>query len=147
MPRPRRRRRIRRRPERMWFKPRGVPLSEIDKVDLNSDEIEAMRLKHMQEMTQEEAAEEMNVSRSTFARIIKEAHKKVTEFLVKGHALQIQERKYAHMPREFICKKCEYQWNAPYGEGRPKICPECKSQEIELKKPKSSLLNDDIGGD
>ncbi|MFW5902695.1 MAG: DUF134 domain-containing protein [archaeon] len=133
MPRPRRRRRIRRRPERMWFKPRGVPLSEIKQIDLNTDELEAMRLKHMRELSQEEAAEKMNVSRSTFARTLNEAHRKVTDFLVKGQALQIKEPEYAYMPRTFECKNCGYEWNAPYGTGRPKECPKCKKHQINLK--------------
>ncbi|MFP4046053.1 MAG: DUF134 domain-containing protein [Candidatus Aenigmatarchaeota archaeon] len=96
MPRPRRRRRVRGRPNWEIFKPKGVPLANLDEIDLNSDELEALRLKHLEEMTQEEAAERMDVSRSTFARILKKAHKKVTEFLVTGSSLSIGEPDYIH---------------------------------------------------
>ena len=94
MPRPRRRRRVRGRPEANVFKPKGVPLSSLEEIDLNSDELEALRLKHRKEMDQEEAAEEMDVSRSTFSRILKEAHHKITEFLVEGEALRIGDPDY-----------------------------------------------------
>lgn len=146
MPRPRRRRRVRRRPRRMWFKPKGVPLSEIGQIDLKTDELEAMRLKHIEEMNQEEAAEKMDVSRSTFARTLKRAHRKVTEFLIEGQALQIQEPEYAYMPRKFICDECGYEWNAPYGTGRPRACPDCESKDIHLKKSRSRSSNKDKNG-
>ena len=94
MPRPRRRRRVSGRPDWNVFKPKGVPLSSLRQIDLNSDELEALRLKHREELTQEEAAEEMDVSRSTFSRILKEAHQKITEFLVEGESLRIEDPDY-----------------------------------------------------
>ena len=94
MPRPRRKRCIRRRPEWNIYKPKGVPLSKIERINLNSDELEALRLKHKKEKSQEAAAEEMDVSRSTFSRILGEANKKITEALVEGHALKIEDPEY-----------------------------------------------------
>ena len=94
MPRPRKRRRVRGRPNRNLFKPKGVPLSKLDEINLNQDELEALRLKHLKKLSQEEAAEEMNVSRSTFGRILRDAHEKVAEFLVEGEALRIEKTEY-----------------------------------------------------
>ncbi len=94
MPRPRRKRCIRRRPEWNIYKPKGVPHSKLEQINLNSDELEALRLKHKEEKSQEEAAEEMDVSRSTFSRILCEANKKITEALVEGHALKIEDPEY-----------------------------------------------------
>jgi len=134
MPRPRRRRRVRGRPCRMWFKPRGVPLSEIEEINLTTDELEAMRLKHMENLSQEEASESMEISRSTFARTLKRAHRKVTEFLMEGQALQIEDPEYAYQPRRFTCEECGYRWDAKHGTGRPRECPECGTQGINLTK-------------
>ncbi|MFP4117097.1 MAG: DUF134 domain-containing protein [Candidatus Aenigmatarchaeota archaeon] len=108
MPRPRRRRRVCGRPEGNVFKPKGIPLSSLREIDLNSDELEALRLKHKEELTQEEAAEEMDVSRSTFSRILKEAHRKITEFLVEGESLRIEDPdyvRYTKKPRKTKKKK------------------------------------------
>ncbi|MFP4633711.1 MAG: DUF134 domain-containing protein [Candidatus Aenigmatarchaeota archaeon] len=105
MPRPRRRRRVRGRPEWNVFKPKGVPLSRLREIDLNSDELEALRLKHKEELTQEEAAEEMEVSRSTFSRILKEAHRKITEFLVEGESLRIEDPDYVSYVKNTKQKK------------------------------------------
>lgn len=145
MPRPRKRRRIRKRPRRLWFKPRGVPLSSIGQRDLSVDELEAMRLKHIEKMSQEEAANQMEVSRSTYARILKKAHEKITKFLVRGEALQIKEPEYVSMPREFQCGECGHTWNQPYGTGRPRECPECESIDIKPKFKESRSHRDKTG--
>ena len=76
------------------YKPKGVPHSKLERINLNSDELEALRLKHREEKSQEAAAEEMDVSRSTFSRILGEANKKITEALVEGHALKIEDPEY-----------------------------------------------------
>lgn len=94
MSRPRRRRRVRGRPNRNIFKPKGVPLSSLKEINLGSDELEALRLKHLENLNQEEAAKKMGVSRSTFARILKQAHKKVTEFLVEERSMSIEDSEY-----------------------------------------------------
>jgi len=40
---------------------------------------------------QEEAAQRMNISRSTFSRIVTEARKKVTDAIMNGKILMIKE--------------------------------------------------------
>lgn len=117
-------------PGRLWFKPRGVPLSGIPEVILNADELEAMRLKHKLSLNQKKAAERMNISRTTFARTLKRAHEKVTKFLTEGTALRIEEPEYVYTPRKFRCEECGHEWKAPYGTGRPVECPECGSGPI-----------------
>jgi predicted DNA-binding protein (UPF0251 family) len=73
-----------------FFKPRGVPLCRLEQVTLTLDELEAMRLADLEGMYQEQAAERMNVSRPTFARIIESARKKAAEALVNGKALRLE---------------------------------------------------------
>jgi len=90
MPRPRRCRWVRYRPEVDFFKPRGVPINALNTVTLNVEELEAIRLKDVEVKDQHGAAKEMKVSQSTFHRILQEARKKVATALVEGKAIKIQ---------------------------------------------------------
>lgn len=72
------------------FKPNGVPVSELIKTDLEKDEFEAVRLVDMLQLSQQEAALEMQISRQTFANILKSSRKKITTALVQGEALLLQ---------------------------------------------------------
>ena len=54
------------------------------------DEFEAMRLADLDGHYQEQAAKQMNVSRTTFSRIIESAHRKVADVIVHGKALRIE---------------------------------------------------------
>ena len=76
-------------PDATYFKPRGVPLSELEEVNLTMDEFEAIRLADHEGLYQEEAAVRMNVSRPTFGRILDSAHGKIADALVNGKALHI----------------------------------------------------------
>ncbi len=90
MPRPRHCRRVAHLPQTTFYKPRGVPLSVLQHVNLTVDELEAIRLADLQGLYQEQAAEKMNISRQTFGRIIESAHKKIADALVNGKALSIE---------------------------------------------------------
>jgi uncharacterized protein len=90
MARPKCCRRISSSPGSSYFKPRGIPLTALEEVVLDADEFEAIRLADLEGLYQELAAEKMSVSRQTFGRIIKSAHKKVAEALVRGKALKIE---------------------------------------------------------
>jgi predicted DNA-binding protein (UPF0251 family) len=114
-----------------YFKPRGIPLTMLEEIILTVDEFEAIRLADLEALYQEQSAEKMNISRQTFGRIIESAHKKVAEALVKGKAMKIEggEFEMAAM-RKFKCYDCRHTWELPYGTGRPKDCPSCKSGNI-----------------
>ena len=88
MPRPRKNRRIRFNPEVTYFKPRGVPLTELDEVELEPDEIEAIRLKNIKDLDQNECAKKMDISQSTFQRILSYAYKKIAQALTEGKAIK-----------------------------------------------------------
>ncbi len=90
MPRPHCKRNIHGKPRACVFKPAGIPMSEIETVTLALDEFEAIRLADLGSMYQEQAAQEMGVSRPTFGRIVESAHKKIADALVHGKALQIE---------------------------------------------------------
>lgn len=72
-----------------YFRPRGVPLRFLEEVVLTVEELEAVRLKDLENLDGEQAAERMGVSRPTFQRILDSARRKVAEALVGGKALRI----------------------------------------------------------
>ena len=75
MPRPKCCRHVCGVPNKNYFKPRGIPASDLKEVVLSLDEYEAIRLADYEQLYQEEAAARMNISRQTFGRIIEAAHK------------------------------------------------------------------------
>lgn len=89
MPRPRLHRRIRFNPQITYFKPQGVPLRFLEIEELTTEEIEALRLKNIENLDQEQAAKKMNTSQSTYQRILSTAYKKISQALIKGKAIKI----------------------------------------------------------
>jgi len=69
------------------YKPTGVPMTEIERILLYRDELEALKLCDMDGLTQEEAGERMGVSRGTVQRILSSARKKVATALAECKAL------------------------------------------------------------
>jgi len=68
----------------------------LETVELAKDELEAIRLADLEGLYQEQAAEQMGVSRQTLGNILKRAHKKIAEALVHGRAIQLET---AHPPQ------------------------------------------------
>lgn len=89
MPRPRLCRKIDFNPNITYFKPQGVPMRELETVELTAEEIEAYRLRHINDMEQQEAADKMHTSQSTYQRILYSAYKKIADALVNGKAIKI----------------------------------------------------------
>ena len=89
MVRPRLCRRIRFNPNVTYFKPQGVPMRFLEVIELTTEEAEALRLRNMKDLEQEEAAKKMNTSQSTFQRILSSAYKKITVALIEGKAIKI----------------------------------------------------------
>ena len=92
MPRPIKQRRVFFDPNVTYFKPRAVPLSILEEVDLSIDELEALRLCDFKNLEQVEAAKKMKVSQSTLQRILTSARKKVAQALIEGKAIKIRKR-------------------------------------------------------
>ena len=89
MVRPFKRRFIRFNPNVVYFKPRAVPLSILEEVELGVDELEAMRLCDYKNLEQTEAAKKMKISQSTLQRILTSARKKIADALIEGKAIKI----------------------------------------------------------
>ena len=92
-----------------YFKPRGVPLSEITGEEaLTFEELEAIRLTDLEGLTQQEAGEQMNISQSTISRDLERAHHKIAKALVLGFAIRI-----ANPADFFHCDNCGHTWQLP----------------------------------
>ena len=89
MPRPRLCRRIKFNPHITYFKPRGVPMRTLDEIELTAEEVEALRLKNIEELDQIACAKKMNTSQSTFQRILTSAYKKISQAIIEGKAIKI----------------------------------------------------------
>jgi uncharacterized protein len=77
-------------PDKLYFKPRGIPLCDLEEVSLNLDELEALRLADFEGLYHEEAAKQMNISRATFGRILDGARHKTAGAILHGNALKIE---------------------------------------------------------
>ena len=130
MSRPVKCRRVGFEPGATYYKPRGIPLRDLEEVALGVDELEALRLADTLGLSQEEGAAKMGVSRATFGRILEGAHRKVAEALVQGKAIRVEGGVVEMETRTFACSACGREWQAPFGTGRPAACPACGSDDF-----------------
>ena len=73
-----------------YYKPTGISLRALEEITLTVDEFESLRLKDSEGLEQEAGAARMNVSRTTFQRILSAARQKVTDALLHGKAIRIE---------------------------------------------------------
>ena len=90
MPRPRKPRFLKFKPNVYYFKPQGIPLRKLEEIVLEHDELEAIKLHDVDGLEQIAAAKKMKISQSTFARILDKAYKKLAEGITSGKAIRIE---------------------------------------------------------
>jgi predicted DNA-binding protein (UPF0251 family) len=66
---------------------------DLEEIFVTMDELETIRLADYDGLYHEDAAVKMKISRQTFGRILRKAHKKVAECLLKGKALKIETKR------------------------------------------------------
>jgi predicted DNA-binding protein (UPF0251 family) len=120
-------------PDVSYFKPRGIPLMELEEVVLKVDECEAIRLADLMNLSHEEAGKQMGVSRATFGRIVQRARKSVADAVINGKAIRIEGGQYRLVDdvRLFVCRRCNQTWQEPLGTGPPQECPACQCTEFQ----------------
>jgi len=91
MPRPKIPRKVRFKPDTYYFKPRGIPLRDLEEVVLLPDELEALKLHDIDGLDQIKSAEKMHISQPTFARTLDKTYKKVAQALIYGKAIRLEE--------------------------------------------------------
>jgi predicted DNA-binding protein (UPF0251 family) len=106
MPNRRRYRRIAMPPPMEGFKPFGVPMRKLEPVVLLYEEYEAIRLADYEKLTQEKAAQKMNISRPTFTRLYDKARKNIAKAFVEGKAIFIQGGNYVTDDYWYRCYNC-----------------------------------------
>jgi len=136
MARPTKDRIIEKLPEIRFFKPAGVPAHQLETVEMTMEEVESLRLKDVEGLTQAEAAEVMNVSRPTFQRVLSSARKKAARALTCGMAIKFEGGDY-RLVRPGHCPEC----GKKMGRGRQHHrrqekrqnldCPECNDSGEE----------------
>lgn len=124
MPRPHKPRRVDAMPRVTYFKPSGIPMAMLEEVLLTVDELEALRLKDVEGLEQNDCAERMGIAQSTLQRILVSARKKISSALVEGKALRIEGGAYA-IGEEMACQRCRHRWKR--GQNPNNSCPACES--------------------
>jgi len=77
---------------KVCFKPCGIKANQLQQVILYEDEIEAIRLADFKSLYQQESADKMGISRTTFSRLVESARKKVADALLHQKAIKIKKR-------------------------------------------------------
>lgn len=133
MARPKKFRKVEFFPEYTYFVPWGKPKCEVEEIILNVEELEAMRLRDIEKLTQEECADRMNVSRQTFQNIIDSAREKVSKALMEGRSIKIGGGHYTTEYCKFRCLDCNYIYQINFERDKHK-CPSCGSANVICNK-------------
>ena len=135
-------------PEIKYFKPQGIPVKSLLTEKLAIEELENFMGNYRQKLNQIDCARRMNVSQSTFSRILEDAHEKITRALVEGKAIELGGGNF-EIKELFLgygCFNCMHEWKREFSKKiRPKDiiggnfdeilplvtdlrCPECNSE-------------------
>ena len=132
MPRRRKRRRCAFQPRVGWFHPTPAPGAPPRRaVELELDELEAMRLVDLLRKDQTEAGEEMGISRGTVQRLLYSGRRKVVQALLEGRPIRIEGGGQA----TFQCTSCGWEWPTPLpGSDGHLRCPRCGSPYYRIEE-------------
>jgi len=118
-----------------YFKPAGIPLGSLEAVRLSLEEAEALRLKDLEGLEQEEGAERMNISRPTFQRVLASARKKAADALLNGKAIRIEGGNFEIAHRRFRCHS-GHEWEVETPTSiAPAFCPTCSAPDVQPVLP------------
>lgn len=115
-----------------YFKPAGIPLVNLQEVRILVEEAEAIRLKDFESLEQEECAQKMNISRTTFSRILDSARQKIADALLNGKAIRIEGGNFEMAVRRFRCIR-GHEWDVHFESlvtTPPEFCPKCNTPSI-----------------
>ena len=93
---------------------------------------EAIRLKDLEELDQEECAGKMRISRPTFHRVLGSARGKLADALLNGKAIIIEGGNFEMATRRFRCAD-GHEWELPFEmmiDGHPRSCPSCSNPDV-----------------
>ncbi len=87
------------------FRPVDIQADQIEEVRLLVEEAEAIRLNDLEGLDQEECAQRMSISRSTFSRILDSARHKIADALLNGKGIRIEGGNYRDGGAPFQMRK------------------------------------------
>lgn len=74
-----------------YFKPQGIPLRQLDTTDITKEELEALKLRYIDQQNQTQAAQSMEISQSQYQRDLSKVLTKITDALINGKAIKIED--------------------------------------------------------
>lgn len=118
-----------------YFIPSDKDVSEVPTNIILLEELEAIRLKDLEGLEQEECAKRMQVSRPTFQRILLAAREKVADSLINGKAIHIDGGNYTRNICPVKCMDCGKEWMESYEnleviKNGEYTCPDCGSTKV-----------------
>jgi len=141
MPRPHKFRFVGGTPTATVFKPAEIPARTLEMIQLRLDELEAVRLADLNGLYQEQAAQEMRISRATFGRLLEGAHHKIAEALLTGKGLMFQGGTIQYLQqRIMVCNECGFRFPISAEGVGDRSCPSCQSMNVQL-------ISDDSGSE
>lgn len=122
-------------PNVTYFKPRAVPLSELEEIEITIDELETLRLTNLEKLNQTIAAKKMNIHQSTFHRTLLRAREKITDGIINGKAIKIKGGEYKLnkiQSNSCICPECNHTQDHKKGTPCMSInCPNCNKPLVK----------------
>jgi len=141
MPRPPKCRRVAFLPNVTYFKPAGIPLRDLEEVRLSVEEAEAIRLKDIEGLEQEQGAERMNISRPTFQRVLASGRRKIADALLNGKAVRIEGGNFGMAFNRFRCLT-GHEWEVPFEamvSTPTRLCPVCNTTNVMPLHPRGAV--------
>ncbi len=129
MSRPQKKRSVHSPPLCADYKPTGVRSRQLEIVSLALDEYEAIRLADYEGLDHAASALQMEISRSTFTRLVERARQKVARFLIEGRRLQIDGGEVHFQGNVIRCLACGHSFDVPF-ESESTECPACGSSDL-----------------
>jgi predicted DNA-binding protein (UPF0251 family) len=130
MARPEKSRKICHPPKMKGFKPFGMPSCKAESIILSFEEYESIRLVSYEMLSQEQAAEQMNVSRPTLTRIYNKAIKSTAKALMEGKAIKIEGGNYELDNEWYRCRKCHKLIEGLENHVKCDNCPDYNKEEL-----------------
>lgn len=106
MPRPKKKRKVNNPPKMHGFRPFGIAFCDSEHVVLQYEEYETVKLVIYDDLQQDLAADQMEVSRPTLTRIYNSALKKIGQAFVEGKSIIIKGGDFEFQKDWYKCKKC-----------------------------------------
>ncbi len=129
-------------PAMLGFRPFGIPIQELESVNLLLEEFESIRLTDNENLTQEEVAVIMGVSRPTLTRIYDKARKIVANALAENKVIFISGGNVEFDEEWYKCNQCNETFVIK--DAADENCINCDSKEIKKvgeEQPKENNTN------